>query len=88
MPGWKESVARTFNIETPVDPPSLLARARRAAKENGATFVGDESAGRFSHDMIKGKYRRVGETVVITITEKPFLVPWPLMEAQLREFVR
>ena len=61
----------------------------------GAGFVvvsgfalGDERSGRFSHDMAKGEYRMLGQTVIVTITEKHWLLPWPLVEAQLRELIR
>jgi hypothetical protein len=37
-------VAKTYELDTMVTPTSLLARARRAARENGATLVGDEGA--------------------------------------------
>ena len=72
---------------TTVAPPSLLARAKRVAKENDATLVGDMEAGRFSHDMVRGEYRMVGQTVIVTITEKQWLVPWPLIKSQLRELL-
>jgi hypothetical protein len=81
-------MARTFNLETGVSPSSLLARAKKAAFENGATLLGDERSGRFSHDMAKGEYRMVGQTVVVTVTDKHWLLPWPLVEARLRELVR
>ena len=80
-------VARTFSMDTTLNPSSLLARARRAANENGATLVGDKQSGRFSHDMIRGEYRMVGQKVIVTITEKHWLVPWPVVESQLRELV-
>jgi hypothetical protein len=86
--GRKKIVAKTFNLDTKVSPPSLLARAKKAAFENGATLLGDERSGRFSHDMAKGEYRMVGRTVIVTVTEKHWLLPWPLVEAQLRELVR
>ena len=80
-------MARTFSMDTTLNPSSLLARARRAANENGATLVGDKQSGRFSHDMIRGEYRMVGQKVIVTITEKHWLVPWPVVESQLRELV-
>ena len=86
--GRKKIVARTFNLDTIVSPPSLLARAKKAAYDNGATLLGDERSGRFSHDMAKGEYRMVGRTVIVTITEKHWLLPCPVVEAQLRELVR
>jgi hypothetical protein len=75
-------------MHTTADPLSLLARARRLARENGATFVGDEGSGRFSHDMVRGEYRMVGRKVTVTITEKHWLVPWPVVESQLGELLR
>jgi hypothetical protein len=77
-------VVRTFNLDTIISPSSLLARAKKAAYENGAALLGDERSGRFSHDMAKGEYRMVGQTVVVTITEKHWLLPWPVVEARLR----
>lgn len=47
---------------------------------------GDERFGRFSHDLFKGEYRMVGRTVV-AITDKPPIVPWPIIEARLRRLV-
>ncbi len=70
-----------------VDRLSLLARMRKAARENGATLVGDERSGRFSHAMIKGDYRVVGQELVVTITEKHWLIPWPAIESRLRALV-
>jgi hypothetical protein len=78
-------MARTFSMETTVGSSSLLARARRAASENGATLVGDKESGRFSHDMVKGEYRMIGQTVIVTITGKHWLLPWPMVEARLRK---
>jgi hypothetical protein len=62
-----------------------VARAKRVAKENDAALVGDKDSGRFSHNMVKGEYRMVGQRVIVTITEKHWLVPWPIVESQLRD---
>ena len=86
--GRQKIVARTFSIDTAVKPLSLLARAKKAAYENGATLVGDEHSGRFSHELVKGDYRMVGQTVLVTITEKHWLVPWPVVESQLGALVQ
>jgi hypothetical protein len=67
-----------------VSPSSLLARANKAAYANGAILVGDERSGRFSHEMAKGEYRMVGQKVIVTVTDKHWLLPWPVVEAQLR----
>jgi hypothetical protein len=81
-------VVRTFNLDTKIRPPSLLARAKKAAFETNAPLLGDERSGHFSHDMAKGEYRMVGQTVVVTITEKHWLLPWPVVEARLRGLVQ
>ena len=78
---------RTFSVDTRVAPSSLIARAKNAAYANGAILVGDERSGRFSHELVKGEYRMVGQTVVVTITEKLWLLPWTVVEVRLRELV-
>lgn len=81
-------VTRTYSMHTTAAPLSLLARARRVARENGAALVGDERSGRFSHEMVRGEYRMVGRKVTVTITEKHWLVPWPVVESQLGQLLR
>jgi hypothetical protein len=80
-------VAKTFSVDTRVAPSSLLARARRVAGENGAILVGDERSGHFAHELVKGEYRLAGQKVVVTITDKHWLVPWPVVEVRLRELL-
>ena len=81
-------MARTFNLDTKTSRSSLLARVKKAALENGATLLGDERSGRFSHDMAEGEYSMVGQKVIVTVTDKHWLLPWPVVEARLRELVR
>ena len=80
-------MARIFSMDTRVSSSSLLARARRAARENGAALVGDERSGRFSHELVKGDYRMVEQKVVVTITDKHWLLPWPVVEVRLSELL-
>lgn len=84
----EKTVARTFSIDTAVEPLSLLARVKRVAGENGASLVGEERSGRFSHEMVKGQYRMEGRTVIVTITEKHWLIPWPIVESRLRALIQ
>ena len=60
-------------------------KAKQAAYQNGADLFGDELSGRFSHEMAEGEYRMVGQRVIVTVTDKHWLLPWPLVEARLRE---
>ena len=80
-------MAKTYQLDTMVSPSSLLARARRAASENGATLVGDERSGRFSHELVRGEYRMAGQKVIVTVTDKHWLLPWPVVEVRLRELL-
>ena len=77
-------MARTLRIDTAASPSLLLARARRTARANGVTLIGNESSGRFSHKMLRGEYRRIGQAVIVTITYKHRLVPWSVLERRLR----
>lgn len=86
--GRKKIVARTFSLNTTLNRSSLLARAQKAASQSGATLIGDKQSGRFSHDMVRGEYRMVEQTVIVTITDKHWLVPWTVVESQLRELVQ
>ena len=80
-------MAKTYQLDTMVSPSSLLARAKRAAYANGASLLGDEGSGRFSHELVKGEYRMAGQKVVVTITDKHWLLPWPIVEVRLRELL-
>jgi hypothetical protein len=77
-------MARTLRIDTAASPSLLLKRARRTARANGVTLVGDEGSGRFSHKMLRGEYRMIGRAVIVTITYKHRLVPWSVLERRLR----
>jgi hypothetical protein len=35
--------------------------------------------------MLKGEYRMVGQTLIVTIIDKHWLLPWPVVEAQLKK---
>jgi len=80
-------MARTFSMDTSVAPTLLLERARRVAIENGATLAGNEGSGRFSHKFVTGEYRMMAQTVIVTITDKHWMLPWPVVEIRLRELV-
>ena len=77
-------MARTFNIDIAASPSSLLERVRMTARANGVRLVGNEGSGRFSHEMLEGEYRVIGRRVMVTVTHKPRLVPWSVLEGRLR----
>ena len=70
-----------------MDSLSLLARANRVAREYGATLLDDEGSGHFAHDTVRGENLMVEEWVIVTITDKHWLIPWLVVESRLRELV-
>ena len=74
-------MAKTYQLDTMVSPSSLLARAKKAAYANGATLLGNERSGRFSHEMAEGEYHMVGQNGIVTVTDKHWLMPWAVVEA-------
>lgn len=69
------------------EPGILVTRAKRAATENDAAFKGNKTSGSFSANGVKGVYRMDGKVVTVTITEKPFYVPWPMIESELKRLL-
>jgi hypothetical protein len=81
-------LSQTFTIDLAAPLEAALDHARRVALANGVLFDGDESAGRFDGSGFSGSYRVEAEQVIITVDQKPFFVPWNLVESTLRDFFR
>ncbi len=79
-------MSRTFKIPISGDLSAKLESARRKAGAQGVTLEGDTRSGRFS-GLITGTYSISGGMATVTITNKPFIVSWDYVEAQLREFL-
>ncbi len=77
---------RTFSVTTNKDPQTLVEEARRVAEENNATFKGDTNAGSFAGKGVEGSYEVDGNTVTITVTDKPKLASWSKVESKVKEF--
>ena len=77
---------RTFTMNTSKDPETLLQQARQVAKENDATFKGDTNSGSFSGKGVEGSYEIEGNTVKVTVTNKPMLASWSKVESKMEEF--
>ena len=74
----------TAKLSTSVE--EFFAKAQKAAKKHNATLAGDECSGEFHHKKVEGTYRVVGSSVHVTITEKPWYAPWPIVESEVRKF--
>jgi hypothetical protein len=79
-------MSRTFSVKFTEDPSALVARVEKAAIKYGADFKGDATSGSFSGNGVKGTYSIQDRVVTVTITDKPFLIPWGLVETQVRGF--
>ena len=77
---------RTITIEAKRDIETIISNAREAAAANGADFDGDATSGTFSGMGVEGNYRVNGETIEITITDKPFFLTWDIVENQISSF--
>jgi hypothetical protein len=72
------------------DPSAVVEKASRVATKYKAAFSGDEELGGFSGSLAGGKfagsYRIEGQRIIVTISNKPWTVPWFAVETKLREF--
>ena len=79
-------MSHSFSVALSEAPETLVQRARRAAIQAGADFTGDASSGSFSAMGVEGGYAVSGDRVVVTVTRKPAMAPWSMVEARLRGF--
>ena len=77
---------KTFTINTNKDPQTLVQQARQVAQQNNATFEGDTNSGSFSGRGVEGSYEVEGNTVKVTVTDKPTLASWSKVESKIEEF--
>ncbi len=79
-------MSKSFSVNFTGDAASLLARARKTAADNGAQVSGDTNKGSFSGRGVEGSYTVSGNTVNVTVDKKPMIIPWSLVESQLKQF--
>ena len=79
-----------FDIPVPADLAAALARVQRLITNEGGSFSGDTTAGRFSGASpvgpVEGRYTVQGAAIRITITNKPMLAPCGAIEARIRSY--
>ena len=84
-------MANSFKVAISDDISIVLARVQSVITESGGTFSGDSSKGVFQGNSvvgpIKGQYFTVsGREICITITDKPFIVPYSMIEGEIRKY--
>ncbi len=79
-------MSKSFDIPLTGDAGALVAKAEETARQAGAEFSGDTSSGRFAASGVEGQYTVKGDTITVTITKKPMVAPWSLVEQKVRSF--
>ena len=79
-------MSKSFDIPLKGPPDDIIAHAREMAERHGVHFIGDAKAGRFAGHGVEGSYRIDGAILSVQVAKKPFILPWSLIEARLREF--
>ncbi len=81
----------SFTITLADEIPAVLKRVESEITAKGGSFAGDAERGAFAGKsvlgMIRGEYLGIEEAKIrITITHKPFAVPYSLIEYEIRKY--
>jgi hypothetical protein len=84
-------MAHTFTIKPSDEIPAIIGRVKSAITDHGWSFLGNEESGSFFGrtplGFIKGEYCCTAEKEIrVTILDKPFLVPYRVIESKIREY--
>ena len=79
-------MSRSFRIKIQEDPDVLVARAEKVARQAGAEFKGDAHSGSFAGSGVEGQYAVEEDSITVTITRKPMIAPWSLVEDKVKGF--
>ena len=80
-------MAKSFSIIMTAPIKALLLKGKEAAEQNGVMFTGDTTSGSFQGKGFAGEYKTQGETLFVTLSQKPFFIPWSVAEAKVAEFL-
>ncbi|MDH4231724.1 MAG: hypothetical protein OEW04_06810 [Nitrospirota bacterium] len=84
-------MAHSFTITLTDEISSVLGRVRSEITGSGGRFEGNTEYGSFDGNsflgQIKGQYRCIaGNEIEITITDKPFIVPYGTIESEIKQY--
>lgn len=84
-------MANQFSLNYPGDKKQLLNKIKSAAGDKGK-FAGDEAQGNFEGDTPLGKfagsYSIEGDTINVTITDKPFLISHGMIKDEFEKALK
>lgn len=79
-------MSKSFEITLNRRPDELIGIARNTALRHGIRFEGDNQSGQFAGHGIEGSYTVLDQILFLQIHEKPFLMPWTLVESTLKKY--
>jgi len=79
-------MSKIFEYELSTKPNDLLKQAQYIAEKNGASFTIKHNCGNFNWKGIKGSMRVQESKIIITILDKPFIIPWGVVENTINDF--
>ena len=84
-------MAHSFSITLSDEVSAILGKVEVAITSNGGSFQGNEENGIFLGKtplgFIKGEYCcTAAKKIEVTIVEKPFFVPYSVIELKIREY--
>ena len=79
-------MGRIIEVRTTKSKEQAIADARRALADNGIDCWVAMDGGSFKGRGFSGEFRIVGDLATVEIGEKPMLVPWSMVESQIKSF--
>lgn len=78
-------MSRSVTGELPVAPELLLEKLEQLAVKHNIEFSGTVKTGYAKGKGFHVEYAVTGASCTLTVTKKPLLVPWSLVESQLHK---
>ena len=80
-------MARIFSVDTRVSPLRCLLGGGGQRGRTTLRSPATRGQGASRTSWVRGEYRMRGQKVVVTITDKHWLLPWPVVEVRMRELL-
>ena len=79
-------MSRRIEIQVNEEGSRLVERAKETARKHGAQLTDNGERGQFGGKGIEGTYEIEGGLLAITISKKPLILPWAMIEKTVRKF--
>ena len=79
-------MSKVFEFKLNGDKDGVLKRLRMLAEEHDMKCEGDDRSGSISGKGFHGNYQFQQNSVIVTIDQKPWIVPWALAEKEISAF--